>query len=65
MTSFKKAFFIGLPLIAATILIIWFAIANGNDSIVLKFIIFIIGYLGIRTFFRNLAHHLDSKRADH
>ncbi|WP_414053791.1 hypothetical protein ACMGE6_10830 [Macrococcus equi] len=65
MTSFKKAFFIGLPLITMTILIIWFSIANENDSILLKIIVFVIGYIGVRTFFKNLAHHLDSKQANH
>ncbi|MBC9874449.1 hypothetical protein [Macrococcoides bohemicum] len=48
-----------------TILIIWFAIANENDSILLKIIVFVIGYIGVRTFFKNLAHHLDSKQANH
>ncbi|KAA1039716.1 hypothetical protein ERX35_006470 [Macrococcus equipercicus] len=65
MTSFNKAFFIGLPLITMTILIIWFAIANNNDSILLKIIMSIIGYIGMRTFFKNLAHHLDNKQANH
>lgn len=65
MTSFNKAFFIGLPLIITSLFLFWYVINNEFYTSLYGIMIAIIFGLGMRIFFKNLAHHLDSKREDY